>query len=299
MQVVDPHVHFWNANEVRYPWLDCPTVAYSGDNGLLPRVFEPDDLVKEVRGAVEILKTVDVEANPADSLQEVAWLQAQADRMEGAGHPHGIVAFVDLSKRDAAQQLEGLAAFANVRGVRQILNVHTDARYRYVDREYLQDREWRSNLSRLANYRWSLDLQLYPSQAEAALPVISANPDTYFIVNHTGMFVDRATPQGWRQWRLSLAALAAHSNVAVKISGLAMFDHAWTVESFRPYVLEALEAFGDDRCMFASNFPIDRLHASYTKLWSAYAAIVSDLSEATRRRLFVDNAMRFYRLGTL
>jgi predicted TIM-barrel fold metal-dependent hydrolase len=64
-------------------------------------------------------------------------------------------------------------------------------------------------------------------------------------------------------------------------------------------VLEALEAFGEDRCMFASNFPIDRLHASYTKLWSAYAAIVSDLSEATQRRLFVENAMRLYRLGML
>ena len=75
-----------------------------------------------------------------------------------------------------------------------------------------------------------------------------------------------------------------------------MFDHHWTVESFRPYVLEAIGTFGASRCMFASNFPIDGLHSTYERLWRAYAEITSGASETERAQLFRDNAIHFYRL---
>jgi predicted TIM-barrel fold metal-dependent hydrolase len=75
-----------------------------------------------------------------------------------------------------------------------------------------------------------------------------------------------------------------------------MFDHRWTVESLRPYVLETIEAFGVDRCMFASNFPIDGLHSSYGALWQAYAETVADASAAEREALFLRNAERYYRI---
>jgi len=84
--------------------------------------------------------------------------------------------------------------------------------------------------------------------------------------------------------------------VYVKISGLAMFDHQWTVESLRPYVLETIDAFGAERAMFASNFPVDRLFGSYTDLWHAYAAIVEGASVAEKEALFCGNAERFYRI---
>ena len=110
------------------------------------------------------------------------------------------------------------------------------------------------------------------------------------------MFVDRNQPNGWRQWRHGLRELASCGNVAVKISGLAMFDHAWTIESFRPYVLEVIDAFGVNRCLFASNFPIDGLHAGYAALWSAYARIVAGASNAEQDQLLRSNAIRLYRL---
>jgi predicted TIM-barrel fold metal-dependent hydrolase len=84
--------------------------------------------------------------------------------------------------------------------------------------------------------------------------------------------------------------------VAVKLSGLAMFDHQWSLESFRPYVLESIDAFGPERCMFASNFPIDRLHAQYAPLWRTYDAIVAGAPEAQRAALLAENATRYYRL---
>jgi predicted TIM-barrel fold metal-dependent hydrolase len=75
-----------------------------------------------------------------------------------------------------------------------------------------------------------------------------------------------------------------------------MFDHRWTVESFRPLVHEVIDCFGANRCMFASNFPIDRLHANYSELWKAYAHIVSGVTPVERDNLFIHNAIRYYRL---
>ncbi len=85
-------------------------------------------------------------------------------------------------------------------------------------------------------------------------------------------------------------------NVAVKISGLAMFDHHWTIESLRPYVLETIDTFGVQRAMFASNFPVDRLFGSYPDIWRAYASIVEDAGDGEKAALFRTNAERIYRI---
>jgi predicted TIM-barrel fold metal-dependent hydrolase len=165
-----------------------------------------------------------------------------------------------------------------------------------VGRHYMREAQWRQNFALLKKYSLSFDLQLYPSQMNDAVALAQEHPDTPFIVNHAGMFVDRSSVEGFRAWRDGLRALAACPNVAVKISGLAMFDHQWSVESFRPYVLETIDAFGCDRAMFASNFPVDRLFATYEGLWNAYAAIVEDLSGTEKHALFISNAERIYRI---
>jgi predicted TIM-barrel fold metal-dependent hydrolase len=296
MKVVDAHVHLWDTQQVSYPWLEKPAIAYSGDNRLLPKRYDVQALMRDA-GDVEVEMTVNVEANPADALAEARWLQALADDPDQRGHPHGIVAYVDLSQPSAPRQLDALAACRNLRGIRQILNVHPDPRYSYVDRHYMAESLWRENLRRLAAHCWSYDLQIYPAQVPLALEVIDANPDITFIVNHTGMFVDRDSVAGWHAWKRGLGALAARPNTAIKLSGLAMFDHLWTIESFRPLVLEAIDAFGAKRCMFASNFPIDRLHATYGALWSAFARIVAGGSAAERDDLLRANAKRYYRLA--
>ena len=295
MKVVDPHIHLWDTNAVHYPWLANPGVAYSGDNRLLPQIYDVTAFLRDSHD-VGVLGSVHVEANPADSIAEAGWLQSLADNPANRKHPDGIVAYADLSTADAPEVLDRLSAYPNLRGIRQILNMHPDPHYNYVGHNYLELPRWRENLSRLASYRWSFDLQLYPAQADAAGEVIEANPDIVFIVNHAGMFVDRQRVQGWREWRTALRTLALYENTAIKLSGLAMFDHRWTVESFRPLILEAIDSFGTDRCMFASNFPIDGLHASYSDLWKAYAQTVDGMTEAEHADLFVHNAVRYYRL---
>jgi predicted TIM-barrel fold metal-dependent hydrolase len=131
---------------------------------------------------------------------------------------------------------------------------------------------------------------------EEAAALARAHGDTLLIVNHAGMFVDRNSVAGYRAWREGLRMLAGCKNVVVKISGLAMFDHQWTVESLRPYVLETIDTFGVERAMFASNFPVDRQFGSYTDLWRAYAAIVDGASVSEKEALFRRNAERYYRI---
>ncbi|WP_175691198.1 amidohydrolase family protein [Burkholderia anthina] len=299
MQVIDPHVHFWSLGTHHYPWLVNPQTSFVGDALLLKHDYLPGDLLSDA-GEIEIVKVVHVEANhdPANPVEETRWLQALADAGDGgaAGLPNGIVAAADLSAPDVEATLAGHAAFANVRGIRQILNVHDNPLYGYVQRHYLRDPVWQKNFGLLARYGLSFDLQLYPSQMDEAAQLARTYPDIQIVLNHAGMFVDRDSPAGYRAWREGLKVLAACPNMAIKISGLAMFDHRWTVESLRPYVLETLDTFGIERAMFASNFPVDRLFGSYEALWHAYAHIVAGVSDGERRQLFFANAERIYRI---
>lgn len=301
MQVVDPHVHFWNLDTHHYPWLANPGTSFVGDARELKHNYLPADLLREA-GDVDVLKVVHVEANhdPDDPVEETRWLEGLADiaAHEGAAHawPDAIVAACDLSSPNAPAVLEAHAAFAHTRGIRQILNVHENKLYDYVGRHYMHEATWRENFALLEKHGLSFDLQLYPSQMEEAAALARAHPGIQLVINHAGMFVDRNSVAGYRAWRDGLRLLAACPNVAVKISGLAMFDHAWSVESLRPYVLETIDAFGVDRAMFASNFPVDRLFGGYSKLWHAYASIVSGASEGENAALFRGNAERIYRI---
>ena len=270
--VVDPHVHFWDLRTHRYPWLEHPGTSFVGDAAGLRHDYLPENLSSEA-GAVQVLKVVHVEANhdPENLVEETRWLQSLANGADGSRgtFPNGIVAGADLSASDVERTLAAHTEFANTRGIRQILNVHADPLYGYVERHFMRDPVWRANFGLLARYGLSFDLQLYPSQMREAAELARLHPDIQFILNHAGMFVDRDTPGGYRAWRDGLRLLSACPNVAVKISGLAMF---------------------------ASNFPVDRLFGTYEALWRAYARIVAGASSSEQGALFRHNAERIYRI---
>lgn len=325
MRIVDPHIHLWDLDTHHYPWLANPGISFVGDTRALKHNYLIADFLADADSAgsgdaaeapvvdhataaatnpsatperFELIKAVHIDANhdPADPVAETRWLQAVADGAASRGMPNAIVAGADLSADHVEAVLAAHAAFPNTRGIRQILNVHANPLYDYVGRHFMHDPVWRRNFGLLRKYRLSFDLQLYPAQMPEAVALARENPHTPFIVNHAGMFVDRDSVDGWRAWRDGLRALAACDNVTCKISGLAMFDHEWTVDSLRPYVLETIDAFGVERAMFASNFPVDRLFGSYHALWSAYAAIVNAASDDEKAALFCHNAERVYRI---
>jgi predicted TIM-barrel fold metal-dependent hydrolase len=297
MQVVDPHVHLWNPQTHYYPWIAKPGHTFMGDYGAITGKHEVSEFLADA-GEIEVLKAVHVEAahDPADPLAETIWLQSLADEPASRGIPHGIVAAANLADPHVERLLAAHAGYPNVRGIRQILNVHPDPFYDYVGRHFMREPEWRQGFKLLEKYGLSFDLQIYPAQMPEAAAIAHENPDTPLILNHAGMFVDRSSIAGWRAWRDGMRMLAACPNVSVKISGLDMLDHHWTVESLRPYVLETVDTFGAERCMFASNFPVDRLYSTYAAIWKAFAEIVSGASETEKSALFRENAQRIYRI---
>jgi predicted TIM-barrel fold metal-dependent hydrolase len=297
LRVVDPHIHLWNREKLHYPWMDHAGGNFMGPCEPILKTHEVAEFLADAQG-VEVLKVVHIDAahDPAAPLKETQWLQSLADEPGSHGMPQGIVAYADLASPDVDRLLEAHAAHRNVRGIRQTLNVHPDPNYDYVGRHFMREPPWRRGFALLHKHGLSFDLQIYPGQMAEAAELAGAHPETAIVLNHTGMFVDRGSVAGWREWRDGLRALAARPNVGVKISGLGMIDHPWTVESLRPYALEAIDAFGVGRAMFASNFPVDRLYGSYAALWSAYERIVADMTAGERDALFRANAERFYRI---
>lgn len=298
MQIIDAHHHLWDLETLSYPWLqdDAGNGAegFMGDITPLRRSYRLADYKRDW-GDWNVVKSVHVQAehDDTDPVAESRWLQAVADA--DGGYPHAIIAFVDFSRDDVDAVLAKHVAIPNVRGVRQILSHHPNPRYRHADVEHLKDPDWRRRFARLADRGLSFDLQIYPHQAADAVALVDANPDIAFVLNHTCEPWDHG-PEGRAAWRAAVDALAARANVAAKISGLGMFIPDWSVDDLRPYVLGTIEAFGVERCMFASNFPVDRLFASFDAIFSAFTDIASDFAESERRALFHDNAARVYRL---
>lgn len=297
MTIVDPHQHFWDHGRNLYPWLrgEMHDRGWGDTRPLQQNYLVADLLADGARQGLE--KSVHVQANfdPSNPVGETAWLEEIAAAPGSRGFPHGIVAFADFSSAEIDSLLEKHARFPHLRGIRQVLNRHADARLNRAPKDYLADEVWQANLGLLRRYGWSFDVQVYWQQMPAVAALARRYPDLQIILDHAGMPAERDAA-GIEGWRCGMQLLAQCPNIAVKLCGYGMVDNRWTVESIRPFVLGPIEWFGPQRCMFASNFPVDRLMASYERLWDAYREITADLAEKERRQLFVSTAERIYRI---
>jgi predicted TIM-barrel fold metal-dependent hydrolase len=297
--IIDPHMHLWDLDRHYYAWLQDTPLPNNPAGDMAPiayRSYGLDDYLADTAGW-NVVQAVHVECGlpPKDQLSETDWLQGLADTR---GVIAGIVAGAWLEDAGVEPLLEAQAARPNVRGVRQIVSWHADPAKTYGDRDLLQDPAWREGYALLARHGLSFDLQLYPSQMAAAAELAAAHPDIPVIVNHAGLPTDR-DDAGLAAWRAGLALLAEKPNVSCKISGLAMVDRAWTVERLRPFVLRVIDTFGPERCMLASNFPVEKVHGAFDAFYGAYDTITSGFSDTERLLLFGGTAARIYRLPDL
>jgi predicted TIM-barrel fold metal-dependent hydrolase len=296
LRIVDCHVHLWDLSRARYGWLQDHPLPNNPAGDMAP-IAHRDYLLKDYLADTagwRVDKIVHVEAGqPRDQqLAETDWLQAMADDY---GYPHGIVAGADLTDPDLDALLEAHAARPNVRGVRQIVCWHADPLKTYNPADPLLDPAWRAGFAKLAQHGLSFDLQLYPSQMASAVELADAHPDIPLIINHAGLPTDRDA-DGMTVWREGLKALAERPQVSIKISGLGITDRAWTLQSIQPVVLACIEAFGTQRAMFASDFPVERVHGTFDAFYSAFDAITRHFSADERDRLFAANAEAIYRI---
>jgi predicted TIM-barrel fold metal-dependent hydrolase len=291
--VIDTHHHIWLRKDVA--WLRDPPIRRAiGDFFGLRRDIPVEEWMNDVvpQG---VTKSVHVTANwgPSRALDETRWLQGVADQH---GFPHGIVFQADLTDPDLEAQIKKHKEFPNVRGVRHQLHWDSAPLRQNVARPDLCNTpEFRRGFALLEKYDLHFELQVFAAQAPYAVELIKAFPGTRFILVHSGMLTAR-TPEAIEQWRGALQAIAAFPNVHTKISGLNMFTPDWTQKNMRQSIRDSIQIFGIERTIYGSNFPLEKLHASYADLYGAYRKVLDEYSEADQRRVLHDNAVAFYRV---
>ena len=291
MTVVDAHQHFWDPSNHYYPWLnDEPPIPFRyGDYRAVRRPYLPPDYRRDA-APYRVEKSVYIEAewNPQDPLGEMRYI----DQLRGAhGLPTVAVAQAWLDHDDAPRILAAQAAVPFVRGVRHKPRANQSPNDPAPGG--MMDARWRAGFAEVVRNGLRFDLQTPWWHLGEAAQLATAYPDSRIILNHTGLPADRSE-EGLRGWKRAMAALAGCPNVTVKISGLGQPGAAWTAAANAGIVRTTIDLFGADRCMFASNFPVDSLCASFATIFDGFRAIVRDFSPAEQRALFHDNAIRIY-----
>jgi predicted TIM-barrel fold metal-dependent hydrolase len=293
--IIDAHHHLWDLSGSAYPWLGAERRSdmVFGPTAPLARDYLIADYLRDIAGQ-NVVKSVHIEAGYGGApWAETEWVQAIADRH---GYPHGIVAAAPLDDPELAAILKRHRRARNLRGVRAVASWHAEPHLRFAARpDLMDDPAWRRGLGILVDYNLTLDLMINAPQLDDAARLALDHPALSIVINHAGSPVDRA-PADLRKWREGLARLAQAPNVWVKISDLAAYDHDWSLASYRPIVQAVIAAFGTERCMFGSDFPVAGLHGGFALHFEAFRAIVQDFSGAAQRRLFHDNAAAFYRV---
>ena len=290
---IDPHHHLWDLDHNPYPWLQGPRGWRTyGDYAAMCKNYLIDDFLVDSKPH-NVVASVHVQANwdAADPVGETRWVQSVADEH---GFPHGIVGHANLGAADVDAVLEAHCEYKNMRGIRDI-HGHTDDPDCTKRPDRLVDPAWERGYARLARYNLSFDLQGFPSQLIRFAPIAARHQDIPVVICHNGFPWDRS-PAGLELWRQGMSALAALPHCHVKLSGPEMVMTGWTVESYGDFIHGAIDLFGPERCMFASNVPPDALRKTYDDIYKAFYAWAERYSDAECRALFHDSAQGFYRL---
>ncbi len=296
IEIVDAHHHLWDLEGLHYPSLmgKSEGVFFLGDNSPICKNYLPHDYRRD-SAHHNVIKTVHVEAecDRNSQIAETEWItKINAEH----GFPNAIVAHAWFDEENSEEILATQATFPLVRGIRsKPATASSPKNMQPGAPRTMQDPKWLEGFSLLEKYDLSWDLRVPCWHLEEAAAVARAFPETRIVLNHTG-FPWRRDDVGLALWRQGMQALAAAPNVHVKISCLCLPDGAWTLEGNRPIVLETIEMFGVERCMFASNYPVDGLRASYDLIYDSFKTIVAAFPHHEQDLLFSKNAMSFYRI---
>jgi predicted TIM-barrel fold metal-dependent hydrolase len=284
---VDTHVHFWDLNhpDTTYAWLTPDFVhPILGDiDAIKFPLYDGAAYRAEIEGA-NVTKAVHVQAalGSEDPVDETIWLQQQ---FESSGFPHGIVADANLSAPDVERTLERHAeASPLLRGIRD-----------FGEGDYLVSEDFARGYAKLGEHGLVCDLDCFWENMGKARDLAQRHPQTVMVLDHAGFPLER-TDEYFESWKRGISTLAEADSAVVKISGLAMGDNDWTVDSIRPWVMHCIEAFGVERSFFGTNWPVDKLYSPYAQVVDAYAEIVADFSHDEQVALFSGNAERVYRI---
>jgi len=272
---IDSHQHFWKYSDAEYPWI--------GKNTVLQRDWLPADL-EAIAKKVGIDGSVVVQAR--ETIEESHWL---LDLAEKSSFIKGVVGWVDLRSEKVAEDLAALSKHKKFIGVRHIVQSQPA--------DFMLQPEFLRGIGELHPFDFTYDLLLYPKHLPSSVKVVEKFSHQRFVLNHIAKPMIRA---GMMQpWKDDLRELAKHPNVACKISGMVTEAKmpGWKNEDFRPYLDVVFEAFGEDRVMFGSDWPVCLIAGSYEQVYGIAADYFKQFSAAVQEKFWGANAVKFYKLS--
>jgi L-fuconolactonase len=277
---IDAHQHFWKYSAAEYPWIGAGMEC-------LARDYLPADLAGPARAA-GIAGTVAVQAR--QTLEETRWLLALAEREPLIA---GVVGWVDLRSQRVADQLAGFSAAKKFVGVRHVVQDEPDPRF-------LLGEAFVGGLRSLHQFGLTYDLLLHPPQLPAAVELAALLPEQPLVLDHLAKprIAAWATAGDREAWRRDIEALARHDNVSCKVSGMVTEAawRRWRPADFAPYLEIVLDAFGPNRLMFGSDWPVCLLAGEYAEVVGIVRDFCGRLAAAEQAAIWGGTAARFYSL---
>jgi L-fucono-1,5-lactonase len=272
---IDSHQHFWRYNASEYPWIP--------KNSPLHRDWLPADWQKAA-GPCGIGGCIAVQAR--QTLAETRWLLELAEQH---AFIKAVVGWVDLRSDQVEAQLAQFASHRKLAGVRHVVQDEPDD-------SFMLRPDFLRGIGRLKSFKLCYDILIFPKQLPAAIELVALFPGQQFVLDHLAkpLIKDRRLSP----WQEQLRELAKAPNVCCKVSGLITeAEHgAWQNKDFRPYLDVAFEAFGEDRLLFGSDWPVCLLSGSYAQVVELLDDYLSGFDQITREKIWGGNAARIYNL---
>ena len=273
--MIDTHHHFWHYDARRHGWIP-------DEMNVIRRDWTPADLRPHLEQH-GISGVVSIEAGTSED--ETRFLLEHANAHDFIV---GVVGWVDLTADDAGERLDVFRDDPLFVGTRHVVQAMPDG--------FLRRDDFNSGMAALAERELAYDLLIFGRQLTETIGFVDRHPTARFVLDHLAK--PRVDAGEMEPWATHLAELAKRDHVTCKISGgITEADLAWTPDSLRPYLDAALDAFGPNRLMFGSNWPLSEAAGGYGRWLDFVRAWASPMSEAEREMLFDSTARSAYRLG--
>lgn len=276
MGMIDTHHHLWRYNSIDYNWID-------DSMKILRRDYLPGELEVEMKMA-GVTGTIVVQAR--QTLEETQWLLEISDSLSFI---KGVVGWVDLQSTDLEKQLDEFAGHPRMVGVRHVIHDEPDDNFLFRP-------AFLNGIEKLQKYDLIYELLLLPTHLSGAVELVSLFPDQKFVLDHISKpFIKSGILQPWKE---NIEELAGQSNVWCKISGMVTeADHqGWKYDDFVPYMNTVVHAFGTNRIMIGSDWPVCKLAAEYKDVISIPIKFFASLSQSQKQSIYYQNAIDFYQI---
>jgi len=290
--IIDSHHHVWEQSDIEWLQGDIQPRIF-GDYTSIKKDYLIDDYIDDVVD-FNVEKSVYIQCNWSKSrcLDEARFIDECYNK---SGWPCAFIGYCDLLDSNAREMIDRLFDYPLTRGIRMQLHWHKNDLYSFANSpSIMDDKIFNKNFEHLIKHNAVFELQVFQGQMQSTEKLIDRYPDINFILQHAGMPHD-LSDDGMKEWYNFITKLSEYKNLFIKLSGLGTFINQNDPKFINEIVNKVLKIYSSDRCLFGSNFPIEKIWCNYGDIIDAYNAATSKLSEIDKKNIFYETANRLYK----